>query len=169
MALVTTVLVLGIRESARTNALLVIIKVAVVVFVIVVGCGYVQPRQLDAGAGDAADAAAGARVMPELVKELLRELAPSARTARTTLCRTGSWPRAIGIAEWAQQEAARLEQGGPSCRPPEAAAMVADGRESDQPDLPRRPTRIAAVVEQLLPQCRAKAAKEETDSGAFWA
>ena len=42
MALVTTILVLGIRESARTNALLVIIKVSVVVFVVAVGCGYMS-------------------------------------------------------------------------------------------------------------------------------
>jgi APA family basic amino acid/polyamine antiporter len=43
MILVTMVLVLGIRESARTNAVLVMIKVVVVVFVIVVGWAYVQP------------------------------------------------------------------------------------------------------------------------------
>ncbi len=43
MLLVTTVLVLGIRESARTNAILVIIKLVVVVFVVAVGWYYVQP------------------------------------------------------------------------------------------------------------------------------
>jgi APA family basic amino acid/polyamine antiporter len=43
MALITTILVLGIRESATTNAILVMIKVAVVVFVIVVGIAYVNP------------------------------------------------------------------------------------------------------------------------------
>jgi basic amino acid/polyamine antiporter, APA family len=43
MVLVTTVLVVGIRESARTNATLVIIKLAVVLFVVAVGCAYVQP------------------------------------------------------------------------------------------------------------------------------
>ncbi len=43
MVLVTTVLVLGIRESARTNATLVIIKLVVVVFVVAVGWAYVQP------------------------------------------------------------------------------------------------------------------------------
>ena len=42
MMAVTGVLVLGIRESAATNAALVIVKVAVVLFVIVLGCNYVR-------------------------------------------------------------------------------------------------------------------------------
>src|SRR5438093_12822183 len=43
MAAVTIVLVLGIRESVTTNALLVAIKVGVVLFVIAVGCWYINP------------------------------------------------------------------------------------------------------------------------------
>ncbi len=43
MILITTILVLGIRESARTNAVLVAIKLAVVLFVIVAGWAYVHP------------------------------------------------------------------------------------------------------------------------------
>jgi amino acid transporter len=42
MGLITVILVLGIRESATTNAVLVVIKTAVVIFVIVVGAGYVN-------------------------------------------------------------------------------------------------------------------------------
>ena len=42
MGLVTMVLVIGIRESARTNAILVLAKLAVVLFVIAVGWGYVN-------------------------------------------------------------------------------------------------------------------------------
>ncbi len=41
---VTVVLVIGIRESARFNAAMVILKVAVVLFVIVVGAAYVDPN-----------------------------------------------------------------------------------------------------------------------------
>jgi APA family basic amino acid/polyamine antiporter len=41
--LVTVVLVVGIRESARFNAAMVIVKLAAVLFVIVVGARYVQP------------------------------------------------------------------------------------------------------------------------------
>jgi APA family basic amino acid/polyamine antiporter len=40
---VTAVLVIGIRESARTNAAIVVIKTFVVLFVIAAGIGYVQP------------------------------------------------------------------------------------------------------------------------------
>jgi APA family basic amino acid/polyamine antiporter len=43
MALVTLVLVIGIRESASTNAILVAIKVGVVLLVIAVGWAYVNP------------------------------------------------------------------------------------------------------------------------------
>jgi APA family basic amino acid/polyamine antiporter len=42
--LVTTVLVVGIRESASFNAAMVILKLVVVLFVIVVGAGYVETR-----------------------------------------------------------------------------------------------------------------------------
>jgi APA family basic amino acid/polyamine antiporter len=42
MGLITLILVLGIRESATTNAVLVVVKVAVVVFVIILGWGYIN-------------------------------------------------------------------------------------------------------------------------------
>ena len=41
--LITSILVVGIRESASFNALMVLIKVAAVIFVIVAGIGYVDP------------------------------------------------------------------------------------------------------------------------------
>jgi APA family basic amino acid/polyamine antiporter len=44
MALLTGILVIGIRESATTNAILVITKVGVVLFVIGVGCWYINPN-----------------------------------------------------------------------------------------------------------------------------
>src|SRR5207248_8547894 len=40
--IVTVILVIGIRESATTNAILVAVKVGVVIFVIVVGIGFVS-------------------------------------------------------------------------------------------------------------------------------
>jgi APA family basic amino acid/polyamine antiporter len=42
LALVTTILVIGIRESAASNTALVILKVSVVVFVIIFGVGYIN-------------------------------------------------------------------------------------------------------------------------------
>jgi APA family basic amino acid/polyamine antiporter len=44
LALVTALLVVGIRESARVNALIVAVKVVVVGFVIVAGLGYIRPE-----------------------------------------------------------------------------------------------------------------------------
>ena len=58
MVLVTTVLVLGIRESVRTNAILVMIKLFVVLVVIAVGWAYVQP-------GHWTDVPYWERVLPE--------------------------------------------------------------------------------------------------------
>jgi APA family basic amino acid/polyamine antiporter len=42
--LITVLLVIGIRESARFNAAMVILKLAVVLFVIVVGTGYIETK-----------------------------------------------------------------------------------------------------------------------------
>jgi APA family basic amino acid/polyamine antiporter len=44
MAAVTAVLVVGIRESVTVNTVLVLLKVGVVIFVVVVGCAYVNPQ-----------------------------------------------------------------------------------------------------------------------------
>ena len=44
MVLLTIILIIGIRESATTNAILVITKVGVVLFVIGVGCWYINPN-----------------------------------------------------------------------------------------------------------------------------
>jgi APA family basic amino acid/polyamine antiporter len=43
MAAITWILVVGIRESALTNAVLVVVKLAVVLFVIVLGVNYITP------------------------------------------------------------------------------------------------------------------------------
>jgi len=46
VAAVTVILIYGIRESARTNTTIVIIKVAVVVFFISFGAFHGPPKQL---------------------------------------------------------------------------------------------------------------------------
>ena len=46
VTVITTILVLGIRESARFNAAMVMVKIAAVLFVIVVGIGVRQPLEL---------------------------------------------------------------------------------------------------------------------------
>jgi amino acid transporter len=44
LALVTIILVIGIRESAISNTILVVIKLGVVIFVVVLGIGYISTR-----------------------------------------------------------------------------------------------------------------------------
>ncbi len=174
MAVVTTILVLGIRESARTNALLVIIKVAVVIFVIIVGCGYlsrgnwtkvpVTQRLLPQD-----------RVMPGLVKDYCRELAGPPRADALAGAAHGvsgvqaAPPRAKVLVrelsavyrrEWAQQEARRLEKAG-RLSAAGAAAMVATVEQVTESDVPREAA-DRAVVAHLLPAVRAAGAKEET-------
>jgi APA family basic amino acid/polyamine antiporter len=48
MAVITGILVLGIRESATTNSILVVVKTAVVVFVIILGARYVSTANWNA-------------------------------------------------------------------------------------------------------------------------
>src|SRR5262249_49384829 len=43
MAAITTLLVIGIRESATVNGIMVVIKVAIVAFFIAVGAAYIHP------------------------------------------------------------------------------------------------------------------------------
>ena len=90
MILVTIILVRGIRESARTNATLVLIKVSVVLFVIAVGIGYVQPKNWT-------EIPVEQRVLPQeriaigLVK---KELAAAATGGRSVAAkrRSSAWP-----------------------------------------------------------------------------
>ena len=126
MMLVTLVLVLGIRESARTNATLVIIKVFVVLFVVAVGWAYVQPanwtgipvtqRVLPEEQGLAEDSCKelGADPPPKRVDQLAKQLAAAYRVA------------------WATKEAARLHAAG-RLSDAEAVAMTAEVAERRWP------------------------------------
>ncbi|MGA2033347.1 MAG: amino acid permease [Thermoguttaceae bacterium] len=73
MALVTVVLVVGIRESARTNASLVIVKLLVVIFVIVAGWGYVHREKWTAIPVAYRMFPQEKKVIPDLVKQYLQE------------------------------------------------------------------------------------------------
>ncbi len=68
MIVVTVVLVVGIRESARTNALLVMIKLGVVLFIIAIGWMYVHPANWTT-IPVTQRVLPQERVIPELVKE----------------------------------------------------------------------------------------------------
>lgn len=72
LALVTVVLVIGIRESAASNTVLVLVKLGVVFFVIAMGAGYVAKSNWF-------DIPAAERKMPEqvLIKEMAEKVAKS--------------------------------------------------------------------------------------------
>ena len=106
MALVTAILVFGIRESARTNALLVIIKVSVVVFVVAVGWAYVSQDNWTA-VPVTQRVLPQDQVMAQLVKDHCRKLTSPPR--EEILVRELA---ATYRLEWAEQESARLEKAG---------------------------------------------------------
>ena len=108
MILVTTVLVIGIRESARTNALLVVIKLAVVLFVVVLGWFYVQSAKLDQAMP------VTARVLPRRAGDSRNRQESPGRRCRGPMSWTrwaNSWTRRIGL-HWAAQETERLQKAG---------------------------------------------------------
>jgi APA family basic amino acid/polyamine antiporter len=73
MAAITTVLVIGIRESARTNATLVAIKLAVVIFVILAGIAYVNPANWTGIPVAQRRFKQEHEVIPEVVKKYLKD------------------------------------------------------------------------------------------------
>jgi amino acid transporter len=73
MAAITIVLVIGIRESARTNATLVAIKLVVVIFVILAGWAYVHPSNWTAIPVAQRRFKQEQEVIPEAVKKYLKD------------------------------------------------------------------------------------------------
>jgi APA family basic amino acid/polyamine antiporter len=73
MALVTTVLVVGIRESARANATLVMAKLVVVLFVIAVGWAYVNPANWHSVPVSERALPQEREVIPEVVKDAVKQ------------------------------------------------------------------------------------------------
>ena len=121
MVLVTTVLVIGIRESARTNATLVLIKLVVVVFVIAVGWAYVRPANWTAVPGLRPGPARGTGAVPSLVQ---KQLGPWRGSARDIDKLTKQAAAAYRV-EWFEAEANGYKTPA-SSRPQEASSN--DGR-----------------------------------------
>jgi amino acid transporter len=148
MLFVTTVLVIGIRESARTNAVLVITKLAVVLLIIAVGWQYIEPSNWNE-IPVAERVLPQERVIPELAKEHCREKGSPNGAAALSKQLSATYRR-----EWVGQEAGRLEQTGRVSRD-EAAALVARANAQTEADLPRSQSDRSAVA-ALLPEVRAK-------------
>jgi amino acid transporter len=163
MVAVTFVLVLGIRESARTNAALVIVKVIVVLFVIVVGIGYVNTDYWTA-VPVTARVLPQERVLPGLVKEHLVEESRGTLRGEQLERRRHQLEKQLAASyrlAWVQQENERLLDAG------RISAEEADRRYREVADrvhdaLPRGADK--AVVERLLPKVEAEGRQRAVSS-----
>ncbi|MFZ1932768.1 MAG: amino acid permease [Thermoguttaceae bacterium] len=158
MALVTTVLVLGIRESVKTNAILVMIKLFVVLVVVAVGWAYVQPAHWT-------DVPYWERVLPEaetqgLTKIVQKHLGQD--TAAKTVDRLTKQLAASYRIEWAEKEAKRLRTDG-RLTAEQAATMKAQVTKKAREDLPET-KEDRTVVDELLPQIRTARETKAADS-----
>ena len=157
MIFVTTVLVIGIRESARANAVLVIMKLAVVFLIIAVGWMYVDPPNWNQ-IPPAQRVLPQERVIPQLAKEFCRGIsAPIARRR----CRASWPPRIAGSGPNKRPRGCNGLGGSPRS---EADAMIASTRTATKADMPGDEADRRAV-ESLLPAVRAKG---EQKAAASW-
>ncbi len=157
MALVTAVLVLGIRESARTNAVLVIMKLVVVLFVVAVGWAYIAPAHWT-------EIPTWQRILPEehnlakTVKERLGEGASAQRIEKVTKEVSASYRL-----QWVEVETKRLQAAG-KLTSDQAAAMKTEVTNSVQANLPKT-AEDQALVKEMLPQINGS---REKKAAASW-
>ena len=154
MAIVTTILVVGIRESARTNAFLVIIKLSVVLFVVAVGWAYVQPENWY-GIPCSARVLLEEREMPKMVKEYLinNAMNDGKDEKEITAKRLEQAHKQLDAAYrilWAEQEADRLQKDG-RLSTDEVKNMLAEVSAKAEPNLPKT-AEDRQIVDKLLPK-----------------
>jgi APA family basic amino acid/polyamine antiporter len=148
MIFVTTILVVGIRESARANAVLVIMKLSVVLLIIAVGWSYIAPSNW-VGIPAVQRVLPQERVIPQLAKDYCSANgAPDKTTALTDQL------AATYRLEWVEKEAGRLRTAG-KLAPNDADAMISQIRTQNEAKLPRTDADRKAV-ESLLPEVRAR-------------
>ncbi|MGW8256536.1 MAG: amino acid permease, partial [Thermoguttaceae bacterium] len=162
---ICTILVLGIKESARTNALLVIIKVSVVLFVIGVGIAYIQPSNWDS-------IPVTQRVLPQeriltsIVEDRLHEEFPGEKIGRGKPAERGEelkgQLKATYRIEWSAAEARRLQESG-RISAAEAQRLVEGTQKQYSEKLPVS-DKEKQIVEKLLPEVREKGKADELDN-----
>jgi amino acid transporter len=157
MLFVTTVLVVGIRESARTNAILVVSKLGVILLIIGIGWAYINPANWNT-IPVSKRVLPQERIIPQLVKEHCRQSGQPERAAVL-----GQQLAATYRLEWAEQEATRLKKAG-CLTETQAAEMIASTRKESVPNLPQSEADRKAV-ESLLPEVRARG---EHKAAASW-
>jgi len=164
MGVVTMILVLGIRESARTNALLVLIKIIVVFFVIIAGMAYVKTANWNS-IPVTRRILPQERVMLDLIKEQLNQEFKGKSISQAELDRHAQQMQKQLAAsyrmEWAAAEVDRLQKAG-RLSGNQAQQVLNETQKQYGPDLPVAQEESAAV-EKLLPKVR-KAGEQQATS-----
>lgn len=156
MVLVTAVLVLGIRESARTNAVLVVMKLIVVFFVVAVGWAYVAPSHWT-------EIPAWERILPE--EHGLSKVVEEQLGRKTSAKRIDQLTQQVSAAyrtEWAEKESARLRDAG-KLSSEEAVAMKNGVANAVRHNLPQT-DEDRALVAQIVPKVNSLREKKAADS-----
>jgi APA family basic amino acid/polyamine antiporter len=167
MLLVTVVLVIGIRESARTNAALVILKVAVVLFVIALGARYVDSANWHS-IPVYERALPAERVVPDVVKRYYQEYPVVDRSGQAVppgeqqQLRLRRQIVASYRLESVQEEAEQLREAG-KLSAEEAEARLAAASTGLRAELPKSAT-DQEIVAALMPQVNRAAEKQVTKS-----
>ena len=158
---IMAILILGIRESARTNAVLVGIKVSVVLLVIGVGCAYIQPANWTS-IPYAERSLPEEFAMHDLAREHLLKQNPGDEPSAEQVDGLTKQLKAEYRIGWIKQETERLEKGGRISKD-EAQSMVDKTLAKAEANLPRTEEERQAV-DELLPIVREKAQANITKS-----
>ena len=166
MAVVTTILVVGIRESARTNAVLVFIKLSVVLFVVAVGWAYIQPENWHS-VPYSMRVLPEEREMPKIVKSYLEnEIKANTdiddQISTNRLDQLHKELRAAYRTQWAEHEAGRLLSEG-RISADAAKDMAAEVIANVKAQLPKS-AEDKEIIEKLLPQVGQAASHKSAES-----
>ncbi len=161
MIFVTGVLVIGIRESARTNALLVAIKLGVVFFVIGVGAFYVKSSNWTS-IPVTERTLPQERGMPKLANDFIQKKHLPKEEEKKAASLLLSQLKASYRLEWTEQEMRRMTED-KSIASEESQRLLDDARKKYGVQLPTSEIDRAAVAE-LLPEVRKDAETRVAES-----
>ncbi len=160
LALCTFVLVIGIRESAASNTALVLLKLAVVIFVIAVGWSYVDPARWTTIPVEA-------RKLPEQI--ILPDVAAAYVKSEAELLRSAKMPGRRASSETVRPKTGHVATyRHPNRHVPQNAAsgnpgLLADMMKRHSHDLPTSPADLK-IVDAILVQAKSKAPEEVAKS-----
>lgn len=176
MAFVTTILVVGIRESARTNAVLVMIKLSIVLFVIIVGWGYVQPDNWH-NISYSERILPEERAMPKIIKNYLKDTIDGKANEKNQQSIQAELDKSLSAEnleklhielhaayriQWTENETNRLIKEG-RMSTDEASKMMSDVNDKYKAQLPQT-NEDKQLVENLLPKISEAAVSKSAES-----